>query len=85
MTSALALLSDGDITLLTTVLKGLGDRHVGYNVPDDAYGSLLEAFIWALGRGLGEGFTEEHEAAWRGALTFIAETMIEGGKEGRED
>ncbi|WP_299419073.1 globin family protein [uncultured Shimia sp.] len=62
-------------TLLPAVV-GLGERHSGYDVAPEHYAVVGEALIWALGRGLGEAFTEEEAMAWASAYGTLADVMI---------
>lgn len=60
---------------LTPVVKGLGKRHVGYNVKDEHYATVGEALIWTLGEGLGDKFTDEVKEAWVIVYTTLADLM----------
>ena len=64
-----------DLGELTPVVKGLGKRHVGYNVKDEHYATVGEALIWTLGQGLGDKFTEEVKEAWTIVYTTLADLM----------
>jgi hemoglobin-like flavoprotein len=75
-------------TMLDTVVKSLdnleavipaaqesGKRHAGYGVKDEDYNTVAEAFLWTLGQGLGNDFTDEVKDAWVVAYTVLADTM----------
>ena len=75
-------------TMLDTVVKSLdnleaiipaaqesGKRHAGYGVKDEDYATVAEAFLWTLGAGLGDEFTDEVKEAWTVAYTVLADTM----------
>ena len=63
---------------LAPVLRQLGARHVTYGARDDHYGTVGEALLDTLARGLGDAFTPETRAAWTEAYTLIAATMRAG-------
>lgn len=57
----------------------LGKRHaLIYRVPDEAYEPVGEALLWALGRGLGEAFTDDVRGAWERMYGLLAITMKMG-------
>lgn len=58
----------------------LARRHVGYGVRDEHYAVVGEALLWTLGKGLGDEFTPEVEAAWAAAYGILSSTMIEAAK-----
>lgn len=64
-----------DLGELTPVVKGLGKRHVGYNVKDEHYATVGAALIWTLEQGLGEAFTDEVKEAWTIVYTTLADLM----------
>jgi len=87
--------SQGDklMTMLNTAVNGLtnleaivlavqelGVRHVQYNVKEKDYGTVAEALLWTLGKGLGDDFTEEVKAAWTKVYTVLASVMTEAAK-----
>jgi len=39
-------------------------RHAGYGVESPHYNTVSAAFLWTLGQGLGNDFTEEVKDAW---------------------
>jgi hemoglobin-like flavoprotein len=67
---------DDDLFL---VLLALGRRHSTlYDVPDDAYETVIASLIWTLDYGLGKAFDEKSYDAWSQVLLIIANTMILG-------
>ena len=65
---------------LETILEpvqDLGRRHVDYGVKPEHYDTVGAALLWALGQGLGDGFTSAVEAAWTEAYTILAGVMKE--------
>lgn len=70
---------------LETVLEpvqAMARRHVGYGVTEAHYTVVGEALLWTLGRGLGDAFTPEVEAAWTTAYGALSGVMIEAAREG---
>lgn len=68
-------LDDPD-TLIPQV-RALGRRHRDYGVQPEHYDIVGEALLWTLGKGLGDGFTSEVEAAWTETYDVLARTMME--------
>ena len=63
-----------DFERLQPTLEALGERHEGYGVKEEHYGTVGAALLWTLGVGLGEDFSEEVESAWSklyGAITAV--------------
>jgi len=56
-------------------LRTLGERHGRYGVRDEHYGTVAEALLWTLDKGLGAAFTAEVKQAWVQAYTMLADTM----------
>lgn len=56
-------------------VRELGARHRGYSVPHASYETFREAFLWALGRTLGEKFTPELRGAWSEAFETLSRVM----------
>jgi hemoglobin-like flavoprotein len=63
---------------LVPELAGLGQRHVGYGVKDDDYGSIGTALLWLLEQVLGEAFTPELREAWNEAYLLVSSVMRRG-------
>ena len=64
-------------------VRALGQRHVGYNVKDEDYGTVGEALLWTLEQGLGAAWTDEVKGAWVAAYTLLSEQMIDAANEVR--
>ena len=62
-------------------VRQLGSRHAAYGVREHHYESVGAALLWTLAQALGEAFTPEVEAAWRGAYALLSGTMQEGACE----
>lgn len=60
---------------MPVALRGLGRRHAAYGVRPRDYETLSAALFWTLSHALGEAFTGEVEAAWRGAWQRLADAM----------
>lgn len=61
-------------------LRGLGARHKTYGVSAEDYNKVADAFLWTLGEGLGEDFTDDVKDAWVVTYTAVAEVMIDGAE-----
>lgn len=71
---------DADRDLMLVVLA-MGRRHSElYKIPDDSYGPVAEALLWALAQGLGDAFTPQVKAAWVAVYTSLATTMKMGSR-----
>jgi len=57
-------------------VANLGERHVGYGVRGEDYGTVGAALIWTLEQGLGAAFTPGVREAWQAAFGLLAGTMI---------
>ena len=66
---------------LMPVLTALGRRHSGYGVVDSHYGTVAEALLWTLERGIGDEFTDEVRDAWVAAYTLMASVMQQGARD----
>lgn len=60
---------------LVPAVRALGERHRGYGVAPAHYGTVGEALLWTLGKGLGPAFTDEARAAWLAAYGLLAGAM----------
>lgn len=60
---------------IAPAIRDLGRRHARYGVKASHYGTVAEALLWTLQRGLGESFTPETRAAWVECYTTLAEIM----------
>lgn len=65
---------------LLPVVRSLGTRHVSYGVRDKDYDTVGQALLWTLGKGLGEAFTPEVEAAWSNVYSTLASAMQSGSE-----
>jgi|GEM_PF-510547 len=63
------------------MLHAMGKRHIIYNVRAEQYDIVGAAFLWVLGQGLGDAFTEETKEAWTIAYGLIASVMLEAYSE----
>ncbi len=66
-----------DLESLVPALQELGKRHAPYGVVDKDYDTVGEAFLWTLGQGLGDGFTDEVREAWVAVYGVVASVMKE--------
>jgi len=67
-----------DSSKLVPMLTQLGARHVNYGVNEAHWEALGKAFSVTLRDILREGYTQEVEAAWKMAYSFMSSIMIEG-------
>jgi len=67
-----------DSSKLVPMLTQLGARHINYGVSEAHWQALGKAFKSTLRDILRESFTQEVEAAWAMAYTFMSSIMIEG-------
>jgi nitric oxide dioxygenase len=76
--AALALVINGldDIDTILPIAQDLARRHVAFGVEPGHYQLVGDALLWTLGRGLGDAFTPELEAAWTAAYSALAGVMI---------
>lgn len=66
---------------LFLVVLALGRRHHAlYKVPDDAYGPVELALMWALDQGLGQAFTPELRQAWGKLYRVLSTSMRMGAR-----
>jgi hemoglobin-like flavoprotein len=64
---------------LLLVVLAMGRRHLEiYRIPDESYGAVGEALLWALDFGLGDAFTPEVRSAWTQLYTSLARVMRMG-------
>ena len=64
-----------DLSALTPAVRSLGRRHTGYGVEAGDYEAVGTAFLWALERTLGDGFTPATHAAWASTYQLVASIM----------
>ncbi len=65
---------------LIGAVQDLGRRHAGYGVKDEHYDTVAAALLDTLGKGLGEGFTQEVKLAWTEAYILLATAMKAASK-----
>jgi hemoglobin-like flavoprotein len=65
---------------LVPVVQSLGVRHASYGVKDEHYGTVAEALLWTLEKGLGDAFTPDVKTAWVAVYTVLADTMKQAAK-----
>lgn len=66
-------------------VQSLGQRHAGYGVQAQHYGTVGEALLWTLKKGLGDAYTPEAESAWTNAFTLLSGLMQEAAVESAAD
>lgn len=66
-----------DLEKIVPVAQDLAVRHVDYGVKAEDYGKVGASLLRTLGKGLGDEFTPEVEAAWTAAYGTLAAVMIE--------
>jgi hemoglobin-like flavoprotein len=64
-----------NIGSLLPQLRALGQRHTGYGVRREHYGTVGAALLETLEQGLGEAFTPEVARAWTEVYTLLAGAM----------
>ncbi|MGV6810609.1 MAG: globin family protein [Brevirhabdus sp.] len=64
-----------DLDKIVPVAQELAVRHIDYGVKAEDYDSVGAALLFALGKGLGDGFTPDVEDAWTTAYTTLAGVM----------
>jgi hemoglobin-like flavoprotein len=65
---------------IVTAIQEMGVRHKGYGVEESHYGTVAEALLYTLGKGLGDEFTDEVKDAWVEVYTILSTVMIEAAK-----
>jgi hemoglobin-like flavoprotein len=60
---------------IVSVLRKLGQRHVGYGVKEQYYDTVCSALVWAFGQALQPGFDNEVRAAWTALIRAVNEQM----------
>jgi hemoglobin-like flavoprotein len=74
-TLRLAINNLGDPESLIPIVQQLGLTYARYGVKSTHYITVGLALLWTLGRGLGEAFTPEVEAAWATVYALLCERM----------
>ena len=66
--------------VLTSVLKGLGTRHVKYGVLPEHYPMIGSTLLKSLASGLQEAWTSDTEQAWIEAYAAVTQLMLQGAE-----
>jgi len=66
-----------DWDTISNAVRALGKRHRGYGVSPADYGTVGDALIVTLERGLGPEFTPEVREAWLACIAAIAAEMLD--------
>lgn len=74
---AAAVAGLNNLDALIPVLKGLGQRHVEYNVEPSHYNTVGAALLGTLEAGLGDEFTPEVKEAWTSVYGTMSSVMID--------
>jgi hemoglobin-like flavoprotein len=69
-----------DLEAIVPAVQELGARHKAYDVKEEHYDVVGSALLYTLGKGLGDDFTPEAEAAWTETYGILAGVMIEAQK-----
>jgi nitric oxide dioxygenase len=69
-----------DLQPLLPSIDDMARRHVSYGVKDEHYAVVGQALIRTLRQGLGTGFSQEMEEAWRTAYDILSSRMIAATK-----
>ena len=69
-----------DLDAIVPAVQNLGARHEAYGVKEEHYDSVGAALLFTLGKGLGDDFTPEVEAAWAETYGVLAGVMIDAQK-----
>lgn len=67
--------------LLLDEVRELGRRHRGYGATAADYGTVGDALLCMLERGLGTAWTCDAERAWEKTFTALSQTMIRAADE----
>ena len=64
-----------ELESLVPTVEDLGRSHGRKGVKPEHYGTVAEALLWTLEKGLGDAWSLEAKQAWTDAYTILAETM----------
>jgi hemoglobin-like flavoprotein len=67
---------------ITSDLRQLATRHVGYGVKEEHYQMVCDALLWTLEHGLGSDWNEDVKQAWTECYKTISGTMKEAAATG---
>lgn len=70
----------GNLETLVGPLHALGAQHAQYGAEAAHYTAVAETLVECLAKAVGPNWTSEHDKAWNDALTFIAQTMLDGAE-----
>jgi len=70
-----------DLEEILPVVRGLGQRHVGYGAKPAHYEVVGMALLQTLETGLGDAFTPEACEAWGAAFGLLSSVMIEAAND----
>ena len=70
-----------DLESLVPVVQDLGRRHQRYGVKTDHYGTVGQALLDTLAKGLGDDFTNDVRLAWTTVYGVLSTTMIAAAQE----
>jgi nitric oxide dioxygenase len=76
----LAVQKLGDLQALVGPLHALGAQHAQYGTEPAHYTAVAETLVECLAKAVGPDWTPDHTHAWNDALTFIAQTMLDGAE-----
>ena len=80
-TIGVAVASLRNLEAVLPTVKQLAEKHVGYGVRDEHYGTVGAALLWTLEQGLGPKFTPEVKEAWTEVYGALSGVMIQAAKE----
>lgn len=64
-----------ELDSIVPTIEELGRFHTKKGVKAEHYGTVAEALLWTLEKGLGDAWSVEAKIAWTEAYTILAETM----------
>jgi hemoglobin-like flavoprotein len=70
---------------LTSDIKQLAIRHVGYGVKLSHYRVVGVSLLWTLQQGLGADWNQEVQAAWEACYRLLSDTMIRAAGYAKQD
>lgn len=77
--ATLAVVVNGlsNLEAILPAASALAQRHVAYGVKPEHYPVVGSALLWAMEKGLGDGWTPDIASAWTAAYTTLSGFMIE--------
>lgn len=73
---ATAVAGLNDVEALVPAVQDMGRRHIKYGVTREQYGTVGQALLDTLAKGLGDDFTPEVKNAWTVIYGVLSTTMI---------